>query len=126
MKGLAIAMLAIPLVLVPLGGAACAVPCVPEGPGEVRHCALDAAAPVLPDFPIPSCCVSELLQGEQNVSSRQKSDKRRTPPIRNAAVPISSALPAPLVLGPSHSGSRLLSTQPGSNPLYMLHAVFLI
>ena len=126
MKGLTVAMLAIPLVLVPLGGAACAVPCLPEGPGVVRHCTLDASTPVLPDFPIPSCCVSELLQGEQYVSSRQKSDKRRTPPLRNVAVPISSVMSAPLILGPSHSGSRLLSTQPGSNPLYMLHAVFLI
>ena len=126
MKGLTVTVLAIPLVLVPLGGAACTVPCVPERPGEGSHCILDASTPVIPDPPMPSCCVSELLQGEQYVSSRQKSEKRKTPSHRNAAVPISRDVPAPLALGASRSCSRLLSTQPSTNPLYMLHAAFLI
>lgn len=126
MNGLTVTVLAIPLVFVPLGGAACTVSCVPEGPGDVSHCILDASTPIIPDPPMPSCCVSELLQGEQYVTSRQKPEKRKTSSLRNAAVPISKDVSAPLGLGTSRSCSRLHSAQPSTNPLYMLHAAFLI
>ena len=126
MRGLAVSVLALPLVLMPLNGTACETSCMPEGLSNIHHCFLNVSALVLPDLPISSCCVNELLQAEPYVSSRQKSEKRKAPPLRVAAVTIPWDTTAPLALGPGRSGSLAVSTQLGAAPLYKLHSIFLI
>jgi len=126
MKGLAVAVLTFPLVLMPLGGNACAAPCIPDGPESIHHCSMNASTPALPVHPSPACCVNELLQAEQYVSSRQKSEERKAPSLRNAATPNPWDLPFPSTRSFSHPGSRPLFSKPSDQPLYVIHASFLI
>jgi hypothetical protein len=125
LRVLAPVVLALPLVLMPLGGSACASAC---GSGEpsVHECALHVSTAALPIPSEPPCCVADLVEGTQYLTSRQKTDSRRTP-RRNAAII------QVLFKGPALSGSDTGFKSPPAPPalpssdrLHVLHAAFLI
>lgn len=126
LRALAPLMLALPLVLMPLGGSACASPCYPGEPTGVHDCWLHVSTSALPvPYDLP-CCVAEFVEGTHYLTSRQKPEELRTRLPNTVAVQV-------LLKGAALSGSDTSlkvslspATLPHANPLYVLKAAFLI
>jgi hypothetical protein len=119
-------VLALPLVLMPLVGSACASPC---GPGEmtgVHDCSLHELTSALPDPSEPPCCMAEFVEGIQYLPSRQRPEEGRTsfPNTVTVQTPLKGADPS--FSGTSLEASASSPTLPHAHPLYILHAAFLI
>lgn len=118
--------LALSLVLMPFGEAACASPCGPGEPGGVHACALHAAGSDLPAPSDTTCCPAESTEGSQYLVRRQKPEERRNRLWNGSPVRVS-----PEEAALSRSVVRLrFSPSPftltPSDPLYVRHAAFLI
>jgi hypothetical protein len=126
MRELIVTVLVFLLVTISLGGSACAAPCDSGELSDSHPCSLNMPTPDLPDSPVPPCCLSELLQGEQYVPGRKKSKRRKI-----LIPPSAAALTAPVLVDrlpsrPLRPGPRSFSERPGLLPLYILHTAFLI
>ncbi len=126
LRALAPVVLGLPLVLMPLGRSTCASPCGPGEPTGVHDCSLHVSTSAFPVSSEPPCCVAEFVEGTRHLTSRQKPERRRTHLPNTVTVQVSLKGAALSCSDTSLKASPSRPTLPHADPLYILHAAFLI
>lgn len=125
LKELTPQVLALSLVLMPFGEAACASPCGPGEPAGGHGCALHVSRTALPVPAAAACCTAGFMEASQYLTRRQKPEESGNRLWNMAAVQVLLKEPALSISGGSLKLSPSPSTLPPFHPLYVLHAAFL-